>query len=352
MIQRFPQMRDSFVSQVRETLLERWAKPVLVPTRAVAPAEADDLARATLDAMLKRKFRVDKLPEPAEYDQLMAKVRHWVKRGQPIRITLGYAPRKNERAECGSEADWAEFFALGYLATWHNHVQAVYSPGLRIKIVFDDSTARMANREGKHRMNEYIASVRKLIRALGYERFIVGTLRQSSFAWLFHFGLYQWAGFRVRRWEADPANQAASEQALTFARRNVQVPEQLDAEQTEAFLRRASHRYRVYWEALQLSGFSRLGKSLIAMYLDGSQHHIRQEAALHLATVGKEQVTQPWQGAGALLDNGKGTLVPLVVTPGRREKYVCEEVPGLQIIDLPGFDRVSVCRPAVAPANS
>ena len=43
----------------------------------------------------------------------------------------------------------------------------------------------------------------------------------------------------------------------------------------------AAHRYRVYWEALQLSGFSRLGHKLIAMYLDGHQHHLRAPAALH-----------------------------------------------------------------------
>jgi hypothetical protein len=93
-----------------------------------------------------------------------------------------------------------------------------------------------------------------------------------------------------------------------------------------------------------MSGLSRLGKELIAMYLDGSQHHIRQQAALHLATLGKEQVTQPWQGPGALQNNGRGKLVPLVLTAARRARLRVEEVSGLGVIPLDGFDTIRVCR--------
>ena len=62
------------------------------------------------------------------------------------------------------------------------------------------------------------------------------------------------------------------------------------------------------------------------MYLDGSQHHIRQPVALHLTTVDKGQVTQPWQGEGALRDNGHGRLEPYVLTTGRRERSVVRTV--------------------------
>ena len=36
------------------------------------------------------------------------------------------------------------------------------------------------------------------------------------------------------------------------ARRNVVLPSGLDASQQERYFRTASHRYRVYWDALQL----------------------------------------------------------------------------------------------------
>jgi hypothetical protein len=296
--------------------------------------------------MLTRQFRVAKLPSQDDYAQLLAKVRHWVAKGKPIRITQGYAPMKNLNTVRISRADWSEFFALAHLCAWHNKVCGVYPPGLRIKIVFDDSTISMANRPDRRHMDNYIASVGRLVEVLGYDSFIVGTMRQSSFAWLFHFGLYQLAAWRVRRWERQPANREIVEQMASFARRNVYLPQELNEEARERACREASHRYRVYWEALQLSGFSKLGQSIISMYLDGNQHHIRQQAALHLTTLGKGQVVQPWQGEGALQDNGKGTLVPIAITAGRRERLMWQEVRGLDLVPMEGFESIRVCREA------
>src|SRR5581483_3039212 len=105
------------------------------------------------------------------------------------------------------------------------------------------------------------------------------------------------------------------------------------------YLRRASHRYRVYWEALQLSGFSRHKRRLVAMYLDGTQHHPPQEVALHLTTLDKGQVTQPWQGEGVLLDNGHGRLEPFVLTAGRRPRYARALVDDVNVVPAAGFDR-------------
>ena len=338
---------DVVRQQVVATIRERWIAPQAPARRhAVAPQEADALAKAVLDAMLTRPFRISKLPQEEEYAQLLAKVRYWVGKGKSVRITLGYAPMKNLNAVRVSRADWSEFFALTHLCTWHNKVAAVYPPGLRIKIIFDDSTVSMANRPDRRHMDNYIASIGRLIKVLGYEAFIVGTMRQSSFAWLFHFGFYQVAEWRVRRFERDPANQALVEQMTTFARRNLLLPPGLDEEARERAYREASHRYRVYWEALQLSGVSKHGHSLIGMYLDGNQHHIRQQAALHLATLGKEQVTQPWQGEGALQDNGKGKLVPFVLTAGRRARMTCQEIGGLDLVPMEGFESIQVCREA------
>jgi len=82
------------------------------------------------------------------------------------------------------------------------------------------------------------------------------------------------------------------------------------------------------------------------MYLDGRQHHIPQQVALHLTSLDKGQVTQPWQGAGALIDNEHGKLEPTVLTRGRQERYHIRMVTGLDFGLGPDFEQI-----AVATAN-
>jgi hypothetical protein len=53
-------------------------------------------------------------------------------------------------------------------------------------------------------------------------------------------------------------------------------------------------------------------------------------------------VTQPWQGEGGLRDNGHGRLEPHVLTAVRRQQSVIRIVDGLDLIPLPGFDRIAV----------
>ena len=185
-------------------------------------------------------------------------------------------------------------------------------------------------------------------KVLGYDSFIINTYRQSSVAWMFKSGIYQWASFKVRRWESDPANQPTVDRMLEFARRNLAISEDIPDAEKEQRYRAAAHRYRVYWQALQSSGISRLGKGLTAMYLDGPQHHLSQEAALHLTSLGEQQLTQPWQGPGALLDNGAGKLVPIVLTAKWLARVDCEsvELPGL--VPLSDFASIQVARERVA----
>jgi hypothetical protein len=156
--------------------------------------------------MLTRPFRVGPLPPPQVYDQLLDRVRRCVGRGRPIGVTVGYGPLKNQNAVPYSRADWAEFFALCHLVAWHNKVQAAYPPGLSIQIVFDDSTLVLANRADKGLMKSYMGSIVELIQALGFGQLFPRPFAQSSFAWLFHFGFYQLARWRVRRWERDPSH--------------------------------------------------------------------------------------------------------------------------------------------------
>jgi pyoverdine/dityrosine biosynthesis protein len=335
---------NGLAAKVTAELRQIYVRPISPPSSfSVPPGEVGALAKSTLDTMLVRAFRVGTLPSDEDYAELLARVRHWVARGEAIRIMIGYAPMKNPKSAGHTHADWAEFFALAHLVAWHNKVAAVYPPGLRIKIIFDDSTIRMANRYGWGPMKDYMGSVARLVRAMGYESCIVGTMRQSSFAWLFHFGLYQLAGLRVRRWERDPANHEMFEQMLEGARRNLATPDDWSAERREQYCRDAAHRYRVYWEALQMSGLSRLGKKLVAMYLDGNQHHLRQSAALHLTSVAKGQVTQPWQGEGVLRDNGHDKLVPIVLSGKRRDEVRLQRVDVPGVVSHPGLDAIFVC---------
>ena len=110
--------------------------------------------------MLTRPFRVGVRPGPEIHDQLLRRVRWSVGRGRPIRISLGFGPMKNPNGAAVSRADWAEFFALCHLIAWHNKVQAVYSPGLTIRIIFDDSTLIMANIANRGQIASYITSIR------------------------------------------------------------------------------------------------------------------------------------------------------------------------------------------------
>src|SRR5262249_32418026 len=134
-------------------------------------------------------------------------------------------------------------------------------------------------------------------------------------------------------------------------RRNVLAPSGLSDAEQERYVLEAAHRYRVYWEALQLSGFTNSKDKVVAMYLDGTQHHIQQKVALHLTTLDKGQVTQPWQGEGTLLDNGRGKLEPFVLTAGRRARYRTRTVEALDLVRMPGFDRLDVCWPCESPAE-
>jgi hypothetical protein len=149
----------------------------------------------------------------------------------------------------------------------------------------------------------------------------------------------------VRRWESDPGNREKLELMHASARRNLDIPPGLSAAETETYVAEAAHRYRVYWEALQLSGLTRSRSRIVGMYLDGTQHHIPQTVALHLTTLDKGQVTQPWQGEGMLLDNGHGKLEPFVMTAGRRPRYQTHAIDRLDAVRLPGFDRISVAIP-------
>ncbi len=320
----------------------------------------EQLARTALDTMLTRQFRVGPLPSPEMYEQFLAPIRRFVAKGKPIRVTVGYGPLKNPNAVAHSRADWAEFFALSHLVAWHNKVQRVYPPGLQFRIYFDDETLLLANGADKRSMRSYMSSIANLIRVLGYQAVFLPPTRITHFAWFLRFGPYQLfrftllriAEWRVRRWERDPANGEKLQRMKEYARRNVMVPSNLREDERERFVEYASHRFRVCWDALRLGAqiFPDRGR-LLALYLDGSQHH-RQQTALHLTSVDKGQMTQPWQGEGVLLDNGNQKLEPFVLTGGRRSRYQIRVLDGLDVVAAPGFERLAVVWPQTSAVAS
>ena len=350
---------DTLRARIGEVVRRHWVRPhAAEPLAPPDPQCVEQLARTALDTMLTRQFRVGSLPSSEMYEQFLTPIRRCVRQGQPIRVTVGYGPLKNPNAVAYSRADWAEFFALGHLVAWHNKVQRVYPPGLQFQIYFDDETLLLANGTDKNLMRSYMSSIADLIRVLRYEAVFLPPTRITHFAWFLRFGPYQLfrfallriAEWRVRRWERDSANSEQRERMKEYARRNVIVPSHLSVEEQERFVENASHRFRVCWDALRLGAqIFPDRKRLLALYLDGSQHH-RQQVALHLTSVDKGQMTQPWQGEGVLLDNGRQKLEPFVLTGGRRSRYHVRTIDGLDLIAAPGCERLAVVWPQTSAA--
>jgi len=336
---------------VEDVVRKHWVRPQPAESAPVLLEDGlEKTAHAVLDTLLTHQFRVGPLPPPELYQQFLEAVRCWVRRREPIRIFVGYGSHKNPNAVSYSRADWADFFALCHLVAWHNKVQRVYPPGLQLQLFFDDEVVLLANHADKRLIDSYISSLSGLLRALQLESIFLPPSRLTHIAWFLRFGPYQLFRFilmqiaerRVRRWERDPAVAEQIERMTAFAKHNLVFAAHVSAAEQERLARDASHRYRVCWEAFSLGKriFARKDR-LIALYLDGSQHH-RPQAALHLSSVAKGQVTQPWQGEGVLLDNGHGRLVPFVLTAGRRPHYLMRILKGLDLVPYPGFERLAI----------
>jgi hypothetical protein len=349
---------DILRSRANEVIRRHWVRPQTAEPLDLAALSrlrwsaegAEKLARTVLDTMLTRQFRVGPLPSVEIYEQLLSPIRRFVLKGKPICVIVGYGPLKNPNTVAHRRADWAELFALCHLVAWHNKVQRVYPPGLQFQIYFDDETLLLANGADRVLMDAYTSSINDLIRVLGFQTLFLPPIRLTHNAWFLRFGPYQIfrfcllriAEWRVRRWERNPANQEKVIRMAEFARRNVIIPTHLSPEEQDRFIRAASHRFRVCWDALRLGAqLFPSRERLLALYLDGSQHH-RQQVALHLTSVDKGQMTQPWQGEGVLLDNGYQKLEPFVLTTARRLNYHARIIEGLDLVPSPGFDRIKV----------
>lgn len=350
-------VEDLRTARVRKTVLRYWVRPNRpAPLFRVPPKAVQGLSERTLDAMLAHRFRVGPRPDGAVRAVLLERVRARVARGAPILVRMGYGALKNGNNTAQAAADWAEFFALNYLIAWHNAVTRVYPPGLSIQLCFDDAFVIYANKADPDRIRTYVASIERLVRMLDLDAVIVKTLSLAGILpALQHSGLFWLAKRRVIRWERDPANRDQVDAMTLHAQRCAVPPAGLRPEQLEAFWQGAAHRYRVAWEAIRMSGLTGRGEPLFAMYLDGQHHHRPDPTALHLRSLCRGQITQPWQGRGVLLDNGQGKLVPTVETRRRSQRFHRVAKVHLDLFPVPELETIDVMaqsEPSSGPLQS
>lgn len=334
---------NRFRSTVESELKKYWV--AVAPTRKVAVEHGLALEaqlQAVFDVLLSRPHRLGPMPTEKTRDDIVARLRRNVVQGQPVEISLVYATGKNHQAIAYNRADWAEFFALSHLVAWHNKVQKIYAPGLRIQLYLDDVTGSQLNR---HNRLTYMQSISSLIDAMNYSPLFSKPALLSSLSWKLRLGMHPWAAMRVRRWDRQPENSQTLEKMDQVVGRQLMLKSGLASPQQMKKIQEISFRRRVAFEALHLAGVTNSDKRLIAIYQDGDLFSIQKQLALRLTALELGQITPPWQGEGALLENEDGQWEPIVLTAQRRQRTKSILLTGLKVLDLEGFDVITVAKP-------
>jgi len=316
-------------------------QPACAKSFAVSPAGIEPAVERVVEVLIHSRFRRGPKPDGERREAIARKVRYYVRRSRPVRLTLGFGPTKNLNATDKNRAEWAEAFALHQMARLDAAVQEIYPPALHVRIVCDDALVRRVNGVPRWMTREYMASLRDLVSRLELDYLIKAVIPLSRYHPLLHLGLcFQRAKRRVLRWEADPANSQAIAEMDRHAFKNLlPTPDLSDGERWER-ARRASHEYRLYWEALELSCIPRLQRPLMTLYSG-------ERGLLRIYSLCKGNISQPWQGEGGLRPNDKGELVPFVLTQERKDTYQTQWVNGLRIAG--GLlDRIRIVQPDTA----
>lgn len=307
----------------------------------VSPEDVGRTVERVVETLVHSRFRRGPKPSGRRREAIARKVRYFVRRSRPVALTLGFGPIKNLNATEQNRAEWAEVFAFHQMARLDAAVQEVYPPGLRIRVVCDDALVRWANGVPASMTREYMASLRDLIARLDLSYLIRRVVPLSRYHPLLRLGFcFLRAERRVRAWEADPANREAIERMDLHAYKNLLPTPHLSDDERWHLARRASHRYRVYWEALELSYLPYLQRPLMALYSG-------ERGLLRLYSLCKGNVTQPWQGEGCLTPNPKGELVPFVLTQERKNLYRAQWVNGIRAA-RGLLDRIRVVEPTTS----
>jgi hypothetical protein len=312
------------VETVRQTIENYFVRqPARAEGFSVAPDEVEPTTRRVAEVLLGSRFCRKPRPTAEIQRVIVGKVRFYVRRAKPVRLTLGFSPLKNLNAVEKNRPEWAEAFSFHQLARLDMAVQQVYPPGLRVRVTCDDALVRWVNRVPARMMREYMDGLRELIARLDLEYLIDGVAPLSRYTPLLHLAFcFTRAKWRMRRWEANPANREAIETMDRHAFKNLLPTPGLSDEARWEQARRASHRYRVFWEALELSQLPRLQRPIMTLYSG-------ERGLLRLFSLCKGNITQPWQGEGCLRRNESGELVPFVLTQERKNAYRAQWAEGL-----------------------
>ena len=324
------------VNQTLDSYMVR--RPATANGFSISPDEVEPTARRVADVMLSRRFRRGLKPSAEAQAAIAGKLRFYVRRSQPVRLAIGYAPLKNLNATERNQAEWAEAFSFHQLARLDAAVQEVYPPGLRIRVACDDALLHWVNGVPARLTREYMASLKELIARLDLDYLVERIFPVSRFMPLTHLTFsFTRARWRMQRWESDPANRSAIETMDFHAFKNLMPTPNLSELERWALARRASRRYRIFWEALELSGLPRLQRPVMALYSN-------ERGLLRLFSLCTGNVSQPWQGEGCLRVNENGELVPFVLTQERKDAFRVHWVNGLNVAGGL-FDRIRVVEP-------
>src|SRR6476660_9853761 len=86
---------DALRTRIGEVVKRHWVRPHPAEPLVPESGRIEEIARTALDTLLTRQFRVGPLPAADLYEQFLAPVRRFVRKGKPIKLTVGYGPLKN-----------------------------------------------------------------------------------------------------------------------------------------------------------------------------------------------------------------------------------------------------------------
>lgn len=304
------------------------------PKFRVDKPEIYEISHEILNVIVHREFRSGPKPFRDLEKQLVKKLSCYVKKSKPIGLSVGFGPTKNQNAINYNHVDWAEFFSFGQLTKLNNKIHEVYEPGTNIKIVADDSLVMRANNVDKSLTQEYLQSLRELIKSLKIEPVITKVTPLSRYN-LFIVPYLPIARKIVKKFEDNPANTEKIEEMFIHAKRNLYFKDRVREQEKEEMIKKAAHEYKVFWTAMNLSKIAKLQRR-IQLFYD------QKEGFVTIYTLHKGNKTQPWQGEGCL-EYISGKLIPFVLTQSRIDNYETETVNN-RLFDIKGFDKIKVVR--------
>lgn len=272
-------------------------------------------SRTVLEILTSKRF-CHKKPDSGLMKILSKRLEERIKKNEPVILNILHGPRKNPNATSINYAEWAELFTLHQLARLYYRIKSVYKPSLKIRIFCDDARAIAVNNYDPKSTEEYIQSLRELIRILRLE----GVIEVIQFNKIYN--QYNVADYlsdaeeRIRKWELDKRNKERIVEMDEHCRKNIILPS-TSSQEIKNKIKNSSHLFRVYFEAETLAGIYDI-PDIWATYR-------KEHGFLLIYSLTKGNITQPWQGEGCLRLLPCGKIIPYVLTQARKEKLKIKE---------------------------